>query len=64
MADFKSANVMIVPREDGSARAVVTDLASPGGSRPGRGQTLLSHRKAGWRATALPPTCRRSRSGW
>jgi tetratricopeptide (TPR) repeat protein len=40
--DFKSANVMIVPREGGSARAVVTDFGLARRMSPGRGQTLLS----------------------
>jgi serine/threonine protein kinase len=40
--DFKSSNVMIVPREGGSARAVVTDFGLARRMAPGRGQTLLS----------------------
>jgi tetratricopeptide (TPR) repeat protein len=40
--DFKSSNVMIVPREGGSARAVVTDFGLARRLAPGRGQTLLS----------------------
>ncbi|MGA2136636.1 MAG: protein kinase [Bryobacteraceae bacterium] len=40
--DFKSANVMIVPREGGSPRAVVTDFGLARRLAPGRGQTLLS----------------------
>jgi tetratricopeptide (TPR) repeat protein len=40
--DFKSANVMIVPRGGGSARAVVTDFGLARRLAPGRGQTLLS----------------------
>jgi hypothetical protein len=44
--DFKSANVMIVPREGGSARAVVTDFGLARRLAPGRGQTLLSLSKS------------------
>jgi tetratricopeptide (TPR) repeat protein len=40
--DFKSANVMIVPREGGSPRAVVTDFGLARRLAQGRGQTLLS----------------------
>jgi len=40
--DFKSANVMIVPREGGSPRAVVTDFGLARRLASGRGQTLLS----------------------
>ena len=40
--DFKSANVMIVPRDGGAARAVVTDFGLARRLAPGRGQTLLS----------------------
>jgi hypothetical protein len=40
--DFKSANVMIVPREGWSPRAVVTDFGLARRLAPGRGQTLLS----------------------
>jgi tetratricopeptide (TPR) repeat protein len=44
--DFKSSNVMIVPREGGSARAVVTDFGLARRLAPGRGQTLLSVSKS------------------
>ena len=44
--DFKSSNVMIVPREGGSARAVVTDFGLARRLAPGRGQTLVSLSKS------------------
>jgi hypothetical protein len=52
--DFKSANVMIVPREGGSARAVVTDFGLARRLAPGRGQTLLSASLSGLAGYGTP----------
>ncbi|MGO4883217.1 MAG: protein kinase domain-containing protein [Bryobacteraceae bacterium] len=44
--DFKSSNVMIVSREGGSPRAVVTDFGLARRLAPGREQTLMSLSKS------------------
>jgi tetratricopeptide (TPR) repeat protein len=52
--DFKSANVMIVPREGGAPRAVVTDFGLARRLAPGRGQTLLSASLSGLAGYGTP----------
>ena len=52
--DFKSSNVMIVPREGGSPRAVVTDFGLARRLAPGRGQTLLSASLSGLAGYGTP----------
>lgn len=52
--DFKSANVMIVPREGGAPRAVVTDFGLARRMAPGRGQTLRSSSQSGLAGYGTP----------